>query len=429
MKLGFLKWPFEGTSISNSWSVYNFNILKTTQPNNNFFSHPNVDKVFAQTTLELWFRRTPYAQKQIQPAWYDLNEWHNIDCDALLIPYTWFLFFTKDQLLLLSKFKGKIILDETVDPWVFDEENNQTHVIPNFIKELEQLTNFHNIYLLTSANVSTEAKNYFKNKLNNIKIISANVLMLLLTVTTLRNKERIYSDEHIIHNFNNNKNKEFLLCAGRPRYHRLALLKYISDNNLLDKSFVSANLCPHTVDPITPFVNKYIDDMDKNKSRYMLDQYCSIEELKDYTDTRIIEEYPQEYFRLDDNYPKNNVYTRSKYSIISESLFQTNIKGYNWVTEKTCLPFIYGHPFILFSMVNTWQYLQALGFEEYTQFGVYDSITTPYNRFSALCDSIQHLVNNSMSKATLDVILHNTNNFYSEKLQDSIVSSIVNQLQ
>ena len=81
--------------------------------------------------------------------------------------------------------------------------------------------------------------------------------MLLLTVTTLRNNDRIYTDEHIIHNFNSNKNKDFLLCAGRPRYHRLALLKYISDNNLLDNGFVSANLCPHTVDPITPFVNKY----------------------------------------------------------------------------------------------------------------------------------------------------------------------------
>ena len=30
---------------------------------------------------------------------------------------------------------------------------------------------------------------------------------------TLKNKKRIYINEHIIHNFNNVKDKEFLLCA------------------------------------------------------------------------------------------------------------------------------------------------------------------------------------------------------------------------
>ena len=73
--------------------------------------------------------------------------------------------------------------------------------------------------------------------------------------------------------------------------------------------------------------------------------------------------------------------------------------------------------------------LEELGFEQYTQFGVYDSITTPYSRFNTLCDSIQQSINEDMSKHTLDTILHNSNRFYSDDLQDSIVSSIVNQLQ
>jgi hypothetical protein len=429
MRLGFLKWPFEGISVSHNYSVYNFALLKTKQPHNNFFSHPKKDVVFSQTSLELWLRRTPYAQKHIQPAWYDINDWHDVDCDALVIPYTWFLFFTKDQLSLLSQYKGKIILDETCDSFVFDENNNQEHIVPGFLKELTQLINFDKLYFLTSANVDNTAKVFFQNKLSNVKIISANVLMLMLSVSTLHNKQRIYSDEHIIHNFNNDKDKQFLLCAGRPRQYRLALIKFLTDNNLIDNSFVSVNLASDVGDSIQAFVDKYLQDIYRDKNRYMLSEFCDIEELKNYADTKFIPEYPHEYFRLENTYPKNNVYARSKYSIISETLFQTDIQGYNWITEKTCLPFVYGHPFLLFSMANTWEYLNKLGFESYTQFGAYDSITAPYTRFRTLCDSIPQLEEQPMSKQTLSTVLHNTNRFYSKDLQDSIVKQIINQLQ
>ena len=427
MKIGFLKWPFQGISITDSWCVHNFNILKTDQPTNNLFSHPKTNTVFAQTTLELWLRRTPYTQTKFKSVWVDFE---NLDCDVIIVPYTWFIFFTKEQFILLSKFQGKIVLDETVDPWIFDEVNNQEHIIPNFLKELEHLVNYENIYLLTSAKVSNMTKTFFQKKLNNVKIISSNMLMLLLTVSSLRNKQRLYSDDYIINNYNNTKDKDLLLCAGRPRYHRLALLKYLTDNDWVEQNFVSANLCPHAGDKIAPFVNKYINDMETNKGRYMLSQYCPVEDLFKYADTKIIEEYPTEYFRLDNPYPENNVYARSKCSIISETLFQTHLSGYSWITEKTCLPFIYGHPFIVFSMSGTWKYLKELGFEEYSKFGVYDSITSPYNRFTELCDQIQNLTVSPLNcKQTLEEVLYNTNHFYSENLQDSIVTSFIDQLQ
>ena len=429
MKLGFLKWPFEGVNVTSTYSVYNFSILKTKQPHNNFFSHPKKDVVFSQTSLELWLRRTPYAQQHIQPVWCDLHKWNDIECDAIIIPYTWFLFFTKDQLALIGKYKGRIILDEIADSFVFDEVDGKEHIFPIFLKELEQHINFSNLYLLTSNALDKKAKEYFKQEYNNINMISANVLMLLLSVTTLHNKQRIYSDEYIIHNFNHDKDKQFLLCAGRPRQHRLALIKFLTDNDLIDNSFVSTNLAPDVGDSIQAFVDKYLQDIYNDKSRYILSEFCDLEELKNYADTKFISEYPQEYFRLENTHPKNNVYARSKYSIISETLFQTDIQGYNWVTEKTCLPFVYGHPFLLFAMANTWEYLNKLGFESYTQFGAYDNITAPYTRFKSLCDSIPQLEEQPMSKQTLSTILHNTNRFYSKDLQDSIVKQIVNQLQ
>jgi hypothetical protein len=426
MKLGFLKWPFEGVNISNNYSVYNYSLLKTKQPPNNLFSHPVKDTLFSQSTLELWIRRTQYSQKHIVPTWCDFN---SIDCDALIIPYHWFLYFTEEQFLLLSKYKGKIIIDEINDPWLFDENNGFTHIFPTFLKELKSLINFENVYLLTSAKVSDEAIPYFKNKFSNVKIISSNVLMLLMSVTTRQNNKRIYSDEYIIQNFNSEKDKQFLFCSGRPRQHRLALMKFLTDNNYLDNSFVSANLAPDVGESIRSITDKYLYDIYNDRDKYHLEEFCNLDELKAYATTKIIPEYTNEYFRLENSIPQNNVYNRSKFSIISETLFQTCLTGYNFVTEKTCLPFVYGHPFILFAMSNTWQYLEELGFEQYTQFGVYDSITTPYSRFNTLCDSIQQSINEDMSKHTLDTILHNSNRFYSDDLQDSIVSSIVNQLQ
>ena len=429
MKLGFLKWPFDGINVSNNYSVYNYSILKTNQPSNNLFSHPIKNTVFSQTSLELWIRRTAYTQEHIQPTWCDFNNWQQVDCDVITIPYQWFLFFTKDQLRLLNEFKGKILIDETTDSWVFDENNNQEHIIPGFLNELRQLINFDKVYLLTSANVDNTAKEFFKEKLYNVNIVSANILMILLAANTTINKQQIYSNEYIIQNFNHTKQKQFILCAGRPRHHRLALIKFLTDNNLLDSSFVSLNLAPHVGDAIRPFVDKYLQDIYNDKSRYMLSEFCDIEELKNYAKTKFIPEYRSEYFRLEQPYQENSVYTQSKYSIISETLFQTNVQGYNWITEKTCLPFIYGHPFLLFSMANTWKYLNKLGFESYTQFGVYDSITSPYKRFSTLCDSIQQLQEQSMSKQTLSTILHNTNRFYSKDLENSIVKQLVEQIQ
>ena len=427
MKLGFLKWPFDGVNVSTNYSVYNIQLIKTNQPSNNFFSHPIKKIVFSHSILELWLRRTPHQVKQIEIGWYDFNNW-NPDCDAIVIPYNWFLYFTKEQFILLSKFTGKIILDEPCDPLVFDEINGREDFLPNFFKEIEQLVNFENLYLLTSSYLDINAKQHFKNKFNNVKIISSNFLMLLLSSTTLKNKKRIYTDEYIIKNFNTPKDKEFLFCAGRPRQHRLALIKFLTDNNLIDNSFVSTNFAPDVKDSIADFVSKYKENLLNGAVKYQLNEFCDIKELLNYTDTKVINEYVEEYFRQINHYPKSNVYSNTKYSIISETVFQTHIDEHCWTSEKTCLPFVYGHPFLLFAMANTWKYLKSLGYNEYTQFGAYDSITAPYTRFKALCDSIYQLQEESMRKETLDVILHNTNNFYSKNLQDSIVSGFVNQL-
>ena len=56
MKLGFLKWPFDGVNVSTNYSVYNVQLIKTNQPSNNFFSHPVRNTVFSQSILELWLR-------------------------------------------------------------------------------------------------------------------------------------------------------------------------------------------------------------------------------------------------------------------------------------------------------------------------------------------------------------------------------------
>lgn len=427
MKLGFLKWPFDGVNISTNYSVYNVQLIKTNQPSNNFFSHPVKNIVFSHSILELWLRRTPHPIKQIQPVWCDFNNWSN-DFDAIVIPYNWFLYFTKEQFILLSKFKGKIILDETCDPLQVDEVYHGDNFLPNFLKEIEQLVNFDNLYLLTSCDVSGKATQHFKLKYNDIKLISSNFLMLLLSATTLKNKERIYTDDYIIQNFYNTKDKEFLFCAGRPRQYRLAIIKYLTDNNLIKNGLVSTNLAPDVNDSISEFVEKYKNDILNNSNNYQLNEFCKLEELLHYTDTHVIQEYVNEYFRLENTKPSNNVYSRAKYSIIGETVFQTNIDDYSWISEKTCLPLVYGHPFMLFSMANSWKHLRHLGYEEYKQFGAYDSITAPYTRFKTLCDSIYQLQEESMSKETLETILHNTNNFYSNDLQDSIVSSFVNQL-
>jgi len=423
MKLGFLQWPFDGANTDTKFSDWHLSLHSTKQPANNLFSHSAKGTVLSQSTIELWLRRTTTSQSYFTPAWCDIN---NLDCDAIILPYTWFLYFTSEHLTLLSNYKGKIIIDETWDSWIFDEDNNQTNIITTFFKELGTFIDLDNVRILSSVELNTAtARDTFSKVFNNVKVISANVMLLLLASTV----KRLYTDEYIIDNFNHAKDKNFIMCTGRPRGYRLALIKFLTDNNLLGNNFVSTNLSSDINDSTQDMILKYIDDVYNDASRYQLSEFCDISELKNYTQTLLIPEYREEYYNTGNPYPKNNVYTQSKYSIITETLFQTNIDGLAWFTEKTWKPMIYGHPMLLFAMPDSWKVLQGYGFESYEQFGVYDAIKPPHARFKTLCDSIQQLEEEPMSKVTLTAILHNTNRFYSKDLEDSIVKQFVEQIQ
>ena len=84
-------------------------------------------------------------------------------------------------------------------------------------------------------------------------------------------------------------------------------------------------------------------------------------------------------------------------------MFQTHIDGYCWTSEKTCLPFVYGHPFLLFAMANTWQYLKLLGYTEYTQ-SVHMTALQHLTHVLRLYVT-QYIQEESMRKETLDAIL------------------------
>jgi hypothetical protein len=423
MKLGFLQWPYDGVNVDTLYSDWNLPLHATKQPANNVFSSNAKGTVISQTTIELWLRRTTTSQRHFTPAWCDIN---NLDCDAIILPYMWLLYFTNEHLALLSQYNGKIIIDETWDSWIFDEDNNQTQVISTFFKELGTVIDLDNVRILSSAELNTAtAYDMFSKVFNNVQIISTNILLLLLSVTI----KRAYTDQCIIDNFNHKKDKNFIMCSGRPRGYRLALIKFLTDSKLLDNNFISTNMSSDINDSNQDIILKYIDDIYNDVSRYKLGEFCDISELKNYTQTLTIPEYREEYYSTGDPNPKNNVYSRAKYSLITETLFQTNIDGFTWFTEKTWKPMIYGHPILLFAMPDSWKVLHGYGFESYTQFGAYDAIKQPHTRFKTLCDSIPQLEEELMSKETLTAILHNTNRFYSKDLENSIVKEFVEQIQ
>jgi len=229
------------------------------------------------------------------------------------------------------------------------------------------------------------------------------------------------------------KTNKFLCLNRRLRFHRLLLLSLLENENLLENSFtsydMSLNLFPFFIDKLDDHHFKrqkiFYDEEYKQKAK---DGYKKLlnnqKRIVDYDSIESLEGYGWE---------TKDIYTKSYFSIVTETEFQDNIR---FISEKTIKPIMQYHPFVLVGSPYTLRELKTYGFKTFSDFWdeSYDEMESPNDRMIALFNLCKDLINKSkddwdiMYKKMIPILKHNRNllleydeKYVKEKVKENLI--------
>lgn len=190
----------------------------------------------------------------------------------------------------------------------------------------------------------------------------------------------------------------FAMClmGGTPRAHRIALMQYLSKNNLLKTVKTSFMCSPNQIGLQCTTQKKTIildDTCAPTNTVYSLphrtkeDIFCQskIPEINALASTPIAA-YQDPELVGDTNCFYNKVFL----DVVTETQFHSpNIK----ISEKTLRPLLTMTPFLLFAAAGTLAHLRRHGFETFSDFWdeSYDNELDPHLRFLSCCNILKQL--------------------------------------
>lgn len=218
------------------------------------------------------------------------------------------------------------------------------------------------------------------------------------TSTITDNIVPLYTSPQISNNFYIEKQKNFLACLGYPRPYRLDLLRFLENNNLTD-NFISICHDPHT-------------------QQYSFDDS---EELSNLKNKYFIEDYSFEYFLSQEPF-KTLVYSQSGFTIVPETEYG-NKDVLHRITEKSYLPIIYGHPFIVFGNKVSLDHMSKQGFEFFDEIHDHTNLD-----FDSICASIKDFDKSQLDNYTLSKCLHNHDTLYNKNIIKQDIDYFLHQI-
>jgi len=193
-----------------------------------------------------------------------------------------------------------------------------------------------------------------------------------------------------------------LFLAGHIRFHKIELLNYLYENNLLDENFIWSS-----VDETFQSNNfrEFIPERDEEKYR----SFKILERLPNMQDFDLFDEWKYHNYPAHINYMN---YFNSYFEVVPETHFydRTNLKNgtrntrKDWISisEKTCKALRMNIPFIMLSKVNTVKLLvERFGFDVSLDFWNhnYDLIEDDVERMNAIKSKMNSIL--SLSKSEL----------------------------
>jgi hypothetical protein len=155
-------------------------------------------------------------------------------------------------------------------------------------------------------------------------------------------------------------------------------------------------------------------------------QPCLDSAIWSYVDAnRTLPGYPMD--RMDDQrYFNPDWYDDTWFSVVAESALGSN--GPWFLTEKTCKPLAYYHPFVVFGQIGILERLRQQGFETFPEIfdESYDFESNTGKRLQLICDQVKSFTPYSVDQPSIrEKLQHNHNLFFNKTL---VTESIRSQL-
>lgn len=216
---------------------------------------------------------------------------------------------------------------------------------------------------------------------------------------------------------NTTKSKKFLCLNKVERFHRVMLLDYMIQNNLVELGYYSFQGSNNIKEQVQisngfgyPNVLNYVDKLPL---------------VLNITENRV---NPVDLIQEDYKY-----FIDSYFSIITETVFFTDNENSIFLSEKIHKALAMGHPFILVSRPKSLEYLRSIGYKTFEPFinESYDNELNDIKRFELITTEIKRLCTLSVEELQVlygnlvPIMTHNKSLFFERK---SISNDTVNKL-
>jgi len=218
-----------------------------------------------------------------------------------------------------------------------------------------------------------------------------------------------------------------LFLSGHIRFHKIQLLNFLYENNLLDENFLWSSTDEHWEPSL---FNEFVPQSNENEFR----NFKILERIPNMHDYDLFDKFKYNNYSFQVNHMH---YFNSYFEVIPETQFyhreylpgtKDTRKDWNNFSEKTLKALLMDHPFVMVSKVNTLKYLtDKFGFDISMDNWMheYDTIENDSDRMNAIQSKLKNIL--SMSKSDLHDLYYEyfdskdnysifVNNFYNASL-------------
>jgi len=214
---------------------------------------------------------------------------------------------------------------------------------------------------------------------------------------------------------NHIRSHKFLCKNANPREHRIYIMSEIYRHgwqNQTIHSFLNRYFTPNSIGNLKSYITDHsmLNTIDEYSKRWLKEQ------------TPIILDHNADTIGNDMNQRIliKEHFIETYFSFVTETVFESQPGAPLFVTEKTYMPFVNYHPFIITSGPGCLEYLRSEGYETFPELfdESYDTITNRASRLNVIMNNIERLCNNDIQALHTtywniwDKLEHNHNHFF-----------------
>jgi len=216
---------------------------------------------------------------------------------------------------------------------------------------------------------------------------------------------------------NHIRSHKFLCKNANPREHRIYIMSEIYRRGWQDQtihSFLNRYFTPTSIGNLDSYISEtqqhYRDEIDKHSQEWLK------------TKTPIILDYDANNIGDDMNQRMlvKEHFTETYFSFVTETVFESHPGAPLFITEKTYMPFVNYHPFIITSGPGCLSYLHEQGYETFPELfdESYDGMTDRSKRLAIIMNNIEKWCKQDIKElhkaywSVWDKLEHNRKHFF-----------------